>query len=508
MNNYGFYSLIPVLVTLFVALVFRRIGVALLLGILTASFVFAHFSIWPSLKQFFYFMLSTFSDTKIWEIVIFIFLMGVLLKLLATAGIFYSFAEYLKHIVVSAKRARLATWIIGLLTFFSDFTTILISSASMRKTTDTYQISIPMMAYLIASVSFIPSFFIISTWSSFSGGIMKDSGHLIGINDTLTQYLLNALPYHFSSYFVLFLSLLVAITGKWFSRSIPIRKIPDEHEFQSEKLAHVSYFFLPLAIVIGLSLAGFFLSGAVITYFKKLSITMDNIIENAMTITCMVFAVAIALFFSSFLFWKNKILTFKSIFHCFYGGMFSMGVLGIIIILANGFGEISGELGVGAYIAEKAGAYITKPFVYLAIYLVSLLVTMTTGYCWGSIAIVIPFAFNFAYEMGEAHAIPAIAATVISASVLGAQLVPYSGRILLTSKACDIPPFHFLKFSFWQFFCVLIITFIAYILYGFTHSIWLSYLFGFAFIGAMHFFFSRLPKREEPIGAVEENIQK
>ena len=104
--------------------------------------------------------------------------------------------------------------------FFDDYANALISGASMRPIADKNNISPALIAYMIDTIASVASIMLISTWAAFEASLMFESASMINLNKTANQLFIGSLPYHFFTYLAIFLTLIVAYTGKWFGSRI------------------------------------------------------------------------------------------------------------------------------------------------------------------------------------------------------------------------------------------------------------------------------------------------
>jgi len=173
-------SLLPACVTIVIALVFRRVLLALLAGGLIGAIAFClpHDA---SLPDFFraiasgswhfaadaLFARSLCSDfyLRITMFVVFLFMtVGVITR---NGGV-HGTVEVLQRRVHGAVSAQLATWATGLTIFFDDYTNCMVTGTAMRPLTDSQKISREKLAYIVDSTAApVAGVSLFSTWITY-----------------------------------------------------------------------------------------------------------------------------------------------------------------------------------------------------------------------------------------------------------------------------------------------------------------------------------------------------
>jgi Na+/H+ antiporter NhaC len=149
--------------------------------------------------------------------------------------------------------------------------------------------------------------------------------------------------------------------------------------------------------------------------------------------------------------------------------------IGLIIVLATGLSKASSDLGAGVYLAQAFTRILRPEFIPFGIYVLAMLVTVSTGFSWGSMAIVMPVAFSLAAASGNANLVPILSAAVVTGAVSGEHLIPYSEKAVLSATACGIPPVYHFKTQFPQALCAFLAAGLGFICLGFGFPLWLSY---------------------------------
>lgn len=465
-ESFGFLSLVPAIVTIIIALATRKVALALLIGVLSGAFVFAGYDFMEFLTHSKDYLINSFTDIERVKIVIFILLIGGLLQLIAASGAYEAFAGYLSNKINNARKSRLVTWFLSLSLFFDDYANVLISGASMRHINLKNKVSPAMLAYMVDVIATMASVMLISTWASFEGATMVDAGKSIGIEQNMTHFFLQSLPYHLYTYLAIFLTVLVAFSGKWFGYKQDKLKYQLSEQKEQNTNAKAYHVFIPFLSLITFALAGLFVSGIYILKTTGQEITLINILGSAPSIDILIYGTIFSILLSIALLTKDKALSVKRFFPELKTGIFSMIEVSLVIIFATGLSFVSEDLETGSYISELITPIISKEMLPVLIFVMSMLITIATGFSWTAMAIVMPIAYNMAQAEDALTLIPILSAAVISGAISGEHIIPYSEKCVMTSAACKIKPVYHIKTQILQVVTVFTIAGIGYYLLG------------------------------------------
>ena len=487
MNDYGFLSLLPALVTIVIAIAFRRVAWALFFGVAAGGLAVAHFSPIAGGRSIVHFLYAAFADKERLEIALFILLVGGLLRIISVSGAYEQFARRLADYLTTPKKTRLAAWLLSFCLFFDDYSNVLITGASMRSISDRHHVSRAMLAYLIDVLAALSSVLVISTWVAFEISLMADAARPLGIEQSGISLFLASFPYHIYTFLAVFLTFLVAWSGRWFSHRLEISsgrsfKEP-EIEGNGARSIHV---IVPIATLILSGGIGLFLSGYLIARRSGGAITITGILGNAPVMEVLLLATLLAICVSVVMLRRSDVLPAASIRNNFLRGMGTMICAGMVIILANGLARVSEELGTGTFISAGVSNMVSPALLPAFIYLIAMLITIATGFSWSSMAITMPIAYQMVFVQSGPAMIPIVSGAVICGAITGAQLVPYSDKTVMTAAACGISPLLHVKTQIPQVAVVAIISIGGYLALGLGYSLTEVYAGGIGIILAVH----------------------
>jgi Na+/H+ antiporter NhaC len=442
--EFGFLSLIPAGITIVVALVWRRVAVALGCGVAAGALVAGKLHPLAAGKALGGALWAAISDPERLKIVLFILLVGGLLEVIAASGAYQAFAEAVVRRLPNARRTRLATWALSACLFFDDYANVLITGSSMRKVAQRNGVRPAMMAYLVDVVAVLASVTLISTWATFEGSEMARAAQGVGLSRGASELFLGSLPYHFYTYLAIFLTFLVAVSGRWFGARLDTHRFLAMQEPEAAEGASAAQVIAPLLTLILGAILGLFGAGTWRLFGSGEPFSLMGALRQAPAVDVLIGATVAALGVAAWLLRSCGQRQRPALRPAFGRGVRDMLEIGVIILLATALSKISTELGAGVFLASGFTHALPGQLVPLGVFTLSMLVTVCTGFSWGAMAIVMPVAYSLAATQGGI-AIPLMSAAVVTGAVSGEHLIPYSEKVVLSAAACGIPPLYHFK---------------------------------------------------------------
>ena len=197
----GWVSLMPPVVSILMALVFRSVVPALFLGIWIGSYAIMGFkadSILESLLNITsIYVKDALANPDHAAIIIFSLMIGGLVGIISKNGGMQGIVNNLSSFVSSSNRAQLATSSLGVAIFFDDYANTLVVGNTMRKVTDSLKISRAKLAFLVdATAAPIACVALITTWVGYQVGMIDISVSQISeIDQSAYSLYLNSILY-------------------------------------------------------------------------------------------------------------------------------------------------------------------------------------------------------------------------------------------------------------------------------------------------------------------------
>lgn len=220
-------SILPPLVAIVLALIFKEVVVSLFVGVWMGAFIAGGLRI----ESLYYFTMSLFNvvdeyiltalaDSSHMAIIIFTLLIGGMVAIISKNGGMAGVVLSLSRFARSAKSAQFMTWLLGVAIFFDDYANTLIVGNTMRSVTDRFRVSREKLAYIVDSTAApVAAVAFITTWIGAELGYI-DTGLLTlrQFNFDLTPYavFLASLKYSFYPVLTLIFILIIVKTGRDF----------------------------------------------------------------------------------------------------------------------------------------------------------------------------------------------------------------------------------------------------------------------------------------------------
>ncbi len=489
-----FWSLVPAILAIVLALITKEVYSSLFVGILFGAILFADFN--------FEGVLHTVVDggfltvlTDSWNvgIILFLVILGIIGVLVLKSGGTKAYGEWaLKHIK-SRSMAELATFILGVLIFVDDYFNCLTVGQVMRPLTDKFNVSRAKLAYLIDSTA-APICIIapVSSWAAAVSGSLNDAGvELIGMN--AFDLFLQSIPYNFYALFsiamVITISLIKfdfgpmkkhednALNGDLFTTED--RPFKDEEEKINENghvidlVIPIFIFLIPACIIALIYTGGFFDGESFIDAFANcdasLGLTYGSLIALLLTIVYMVL---------------RKSTDFQNIMDALPKGFRNMVPPILILVFAWTLCTITKDyLGSAAFVdtlLDNAGSlanFLPAIFMLLACF-----IAFATGTSWGTMGILLPIVVTTFQVTNPSLMVIGVSAC-LSGAVFGDHVSPISDTTIMSSAGAQCSHVNHVATQMPYAILVAGMSFIFFLVAGF----WQSYLVTLIGIAAMVF---------------------
>lgn len=469
-------SILPPLVAILMALLFKEVFSALLIGLFTGTFIIYSYK-GTSIFIAFFKAIFAIADTYIIKsvnnsghisIIVFSMLIGGMVTLISRNGGMQGIVNILSRYAHTAKSGQFITWLLGVLIFFDDYANTLVVGNTMRPVTDRLKISREKLAYIVDSTAApVASVAMITTWIGIELSYIQSATIQIGVTESPYSIFLNSLPSRFYAFFTLAFMLFIIFKGKDFgpmyqaekqARNQQIKQVAevdteDKTENELEMAENISPRWynagIPILIVIFGTLAGLFYTGwdstvwndTTIAFSKKLS----HVIGASDSYLALLWSSLTAVLVAAGLTMSQKILTIHEVSDSLLKGFKTMLTAILILILAWALADITKDLHTADFISNILISISVAPQLLPALtFILSALIAFSTGSSWGTMAIlyplILPASWYLSHSVGlsdqESMDIFYITVSAILAgSVLGDHCSPISDTTILSSLA-------------------------------------------------------------------------
>ena len=450
--EYGFLSILPAIVAITLAIATREVIGSLFIAIwLGATFLNNYNPGTGLLQAVENFVLGSVTDPRNCAILIFTLLMGGMIGLITRSGGANAIANALAKRAKTARAGQLYSWLIGMLIFFDDYGSCLITGNTARPLTDKLRVSREKLSYIVDSTAApVATIGIISTWIGYELGVIHDSFQAIGVETNVYLTFLQSIPFRFYSIFALGLVVIIAVMmrdfGPMYHAEIRARTtgkvlrdgaVPLADTTTSELMVkegtplRIINFILPIIVLVGATFYGLYWHGVNVGGADPSSLL--DALGNADSSIVLLWTSLIGSLVALVLVLVQRILKFTEAMDTFVSGMKLVFFACVILVLAWSLSSVSGELGAADYlvglVTEGGVPYQIIP---LVIFLISCLMSFATGTSWGTMGIITPLAIPVAHALNPAIVIPTLG-SVLTGAIFGDHCSPISDTTILSS---------------------------------------------------------------------------
>lgn len=460
----SWWSILPPLVAIGIALIFRQVLFALFLGIWCGAFLAGDLSFGGVFTSFFtaldgYIVPAT-ADESHMSIIIFTILIGGMVGIITDNGGTRGVIDRITRFVRTKVRGQLVTALMGFVVFFDDYANTMVVGNTMRPLTDKLRISRAKLAYLVdATAAPIATVALVSTWiGAMVGFIASAEEKMPNFNESAYAVFISSLPYNFYAFFTILFVILIAWSGRDFSTMLKARinlykakhnpkldtynlwkdKIEDDEE--TKKVSHWSNAAIPILTLIFGTIGGLFLTGR--------GDSVQAIIETADSYKALLWGSLLSIAVAIVMTISKKLLEIEDMIEGMMEGMHTMFDGLLILVLAWALSALTVELGTADYLMNVFGETLNPYWLPAIVFILSALTAFATGSSWGTMGILMPLVVPLAWEIGNnsgleyaitAEIIYASVSSVLAGSVWGDHCSPISDTTILSSIAtqCD-----------------------------------------------------------------------
>ncbi len=476
----GWFSLLPPLVAILLALIFKEVITALLAGIWLGALVVAGYNpltaTWRLIDEY---VVPALGDTDggHTQIVVFSLMLGGMVGIISRNGGTRGIVRAVSPLARSPRRGKVATALAGLAIFFDDYANTLVVGNTMRPVTDRLRISREKLAYLVDSTAApVAALVPVSTWvgyevSLIGGGLeaaapesstAADAAFLGGLSPYTV--FIETIPFLFYPLLALAFVFLTSLMNRDFGAmaraeeraasgggllrpgSKPAAEISES--FVEPKRGAPERWWnaaLPVAAVVLVVLGGLYATGRSAVGPEASLRDVFGAADPFMTLLwgslsgCVVAAV---------LSLSQRVLDMRECVDAWLGGVKAMMIAMVILTLAWSLGAVTQDVGTASYLSQLLGGNLPLFLLPALVFVTSGAMAFATGTSWTTMAILIPLVIPLTVSLaggtgfadGSLYGILlATTSSVLAGAIWGDHCSPISDTTVLssTAAACD-----------------------------------------------------------------------
>ncbi|MFB0515518.1 MAG: Na+/H+ antiporter NhaC family protein [Candidatus Neomarinimicrobiota bacterium] len=522
----GLVSILPPLMAIALALITKQVLLSLFCGIwLGAVFTLGGYN--PAtafLRTVDTYFLRALTDPDHMSIVLFTMTLGGMVGIVSRSGGTHGIVQALGRRARSRRRGQLATWLMGMLIFFDDYSNTLLVGNTMRPFTDKLKISREKLSYLVDSTAApITSIALASTWIGFELGLLDSSFTDLGITDNAYVMFLAAIPYNFYSIMALLVVLVIALSGRDFgsmlraeSRSVREGKVlrDDAKPLLDQELANLmppegvrSHWYnaiLPIITMVAVLGVGLYVDGK--AALGEGVHTLRDIIGAANSFVVLIWASFGGTLMAGLLAVGGRILSIGKTVDAFIVGFRAMIVGIIILTLARSLQLVTSDLHTADYIFHLTEDILNPRLLPGITFVIAALISFSTGTSFGTMAILIPLVIPLAYiipagaglaEASQQAIFLGSIGAILSGAIFGDHCSPISDTTVMSSIASGADHVDHVRTQLPYGLLVACVTLaLGYIPAGFGMNPYVSNLLSLGVLTLVIWWFGRDPEKE------------
>jgi Na+/H+ antiporter NhaC len=472
MPDTSFLSLLPVLVTLTVALTVRNVLVGLFSGVLVGVAMISDTSLLlflPALVK--NHIVPEVADSYNASVLVLLVFIGGFVKLIEFSGGGTAFAKTAARWVASKARAQIGSWLGGIMIFFSDLGTPLIVGPVFQPMMDRFRISRQKLAFILDSTSSPVAILIpFIGWGVFIMSVIADAFSANDIETSEWNAFVAAIPYQLYAW--LAITMVPVMTLLRFDYGAMAAAEKESQLAMSptplvDTVADTKA--KPILVWLPLLVLGTTLFATLAHYGFPFAQVAGSDFRAGLSAAYFLAAVVLVI-----LMVRGGVKSLLDTFDKYIEGMTGMMSIAATLVLAWTLGSVSEALGTGAYVAEIAREGLSGGLLPAACFLLAAIISFATGSSWGTIIIMMPLAIP-ASVATDAN-MPVVIGAVLSGGLFGDHSSPVSETTILSSTGAGTTPIEHFRTQLPYALSNGAIAFCGFLLAGFITLPWIAAL--------------------------------
>lgn len=412
MEHYSFWSILPPILAIILAIKTRQVFVSLLFGIWLGWVILSGGNLIDGTTSTVQALVDVFKEPGNTRTIMFSSLVGALIAFIQRSGGVEGFVNRINKALIKIEQKRsgksrvvvqLMAWLTGTLIFVESSINALTVGTVFRPVFDKMKIPREKLAYIADSIS-APTCILIplNAWGAYIMGLIMAQGF-----DNPFGVLLAAFPLNFYPMLAMAIVVTIIITGKDFG---PMKKAELRAKNEGKVLrdgatplistdvvslkkkdgviARARNMIVPIGIMVGMMPLMLVYTGwanveniSQYAWYEQIF----KAIGQGSGSTSVLYSVLTSILVSSVLYIFQNIFTFKETIDLIFKGIGGLIPLALLMMLAFAIGNVCRELGTGIYTAELSKEWLSPNFVPVIVFLVSSFIAFSTGTSWGNI---------------------------------------------------------------------------------------------------------------------------
>lgn len=443
--QYGFWSVVPPILTIVLALLTKNVFISLFIGIFLGSLIIADWNVIIALNETLQGCVRTMASGGNTIVIGSMLMIGALIYLIERSGGIDGFVDVMVHrggIIKSRRGANIFTWLLGVLIFTSGSLSCMVTGSVARPVNDALKVPHEKSAFIIHATS-TPVCVLIpfSGWLAAMTGYLTSGG--VPENEALTV-LFTSIPLNFYSILAVFGVLFIAITQRDFGpmrraeeRAASTGQLDDpshaETSAGSDIVRTAREGVKPRMINLALPILSL-IAAVIITLF----VTGGGSIMKGSGMTALLWGCFVSLLAAGVLCLIERIYTLNDLVAEMFRGAGTMLPIAFILLFGFTMGGVVKALDTGNYLSSVFLAHLSPSMLPMLVFITACLISFATGTSMGTMAIMSVIAIPMAINIGMS--VPLVAGALFGGSIFGDHTSPISDTTIMScsTSGCDI----------------------------------------------------------------------
>ena len=492
MEHFGFWSLLPPVLAIVLAIRTKQVFIALIFGIWLGWVILSGGNILLGTTATVQALVDVFKDDGNTRTIMFSALVGALIAYIQRSGGVLGFVNKVEQWLITLEQKenfdnrKTIQWLAGftgIVIFVESSISVLTVGSLYRPVFDKLGISREKLAY-IADSSSAPACILIpfNAWGAYIMGLLM----LQGLENPI-KFLFYAFPFNFYPMLAIAMVAYIIVSNRDFGpmKSAEMRarkgKIMDDDSqpMVSSEITMMKAkegvtpralnMIFPIATMVSMMPLMLILTGwdSVNTQSSFAARLMEAIGHGSGSASVL-YSVIIALIASTILYRVNGVMKSTELIDVAFKGIGGLMPIALLMLFAFAIGNVCQELGTGIFVAEVTRNWLSPAFIPMLIFLSSAFIAFSTGTSWGTFAIMMAIAVPVSQSLG-ANIYMAIAA-VMGGGVFGDHCSPISDTTILSSMAAASDHIDHVKTQLPYALVAGVITTLLYLIAGFIST--------------------------------------
>lgn len=470
-NHAGFWSIVPPLAAIALALLTRSVIPSLFFGIWMGAWIalgfddagdWGGFNVaagWEGLLNTIgVYIREGMADADRVSIILFSLLIGGMVGIISRSGGLQGVVNRIIGLASNDRRAQLTTAGLGIAIFFDDYANTMVVGNTLRPVTDEHKVSREKLAYLVDSTAApVATIAFVTTWIGYEVGLIDAAvSEISGFNEAAYSIFLNSIAYSFYPVLALIFVFLVAWTGRDFGPMLAAERrarstgklirdgasidtaaieadelLPEPKQPQRAMNAVIPIVTLVAGVIVGLFVTG---EGD----------SIRDVIGSADSYSSLLWASLLSCIVAAGLAMSQGILNIEEVMSSWYAGMRTMMLAMVVLVLAWALADTTATIGTANFLTQSLDTFVAPWLLPPIVFLLAALVAFATGSSWSTMGILMPLVVPLSWALidadtGQLHLMYSAISCVLAGAVWGDHCSPISDTTVLSSMAsgCD-----------------------------------------------------------------------